>query len=470
MDPSRSLPFEPVFTAAVTLVLLLLPPVKSSRVAIHGVSPSLLSLPRALPITTSSANKTARPQQQQEAEKTMSGTGTLSRAAVADTTVAPAPVPVSTMAACHYCGDTPAVVYCRADAAGLCLPCDRHVHGANTVSSRHARAPLCAACRAAGASVRRGGAARFLCSDCDFDENRRSAAAQGGEPPLLHDRGTVEGYTGCPSVGDLAVILGVVVHGDKAAADEGWWPVWQERRVLTFDDVIVATTSCHGLQPLLTSSSPKSRSSPCGELDSEVLRQLGELVKSEAAAAYVEAKPAGDPLPPWASSDFGFGHGDFRAIGAEAVSKEAASIDEPRQNHEAWIAADLNTPPDARGAAALEQVPASSPAEPSLSAFVEMADVCPGMSRSRSSSVDVSQDQASAPAAVPTSPAPDDQAVQPRSSGYDVAYPDRRTVISRYKEKRKNRIFGKQIRYESRKARADGRLRVKGRFAKSSEI
>jgi hypothetical protein len=29
--------------------------------------------------------------------------------------------------------------------------------------------------------------------------------------------------------------------------------------------------------------------------------------------------------------------------------------------------------------------------------------------------------------------------------------------------------FDKQIRYESRKARADGRLRIKGRFAKSGE-
>jgi hypothetical protein len=30
------------------------------------------------------------------------------------------------------------------------------------------------------------------------------------------------------------------------------------------------------------------------------------------------------------------------------------------------------------------------------------------------------------------------------------------------------RRFGKQIRYESRKARADGSLRIKGRFAKAA--
>uniref|UniRef100_A0ACD5WR89 Uncharacterized protein n=1 Tax=Avena sativa TaxID=4498 RepID=A0ACD5WR89_AVESA len=421
---------------------------------------SLLSLPRAVPITAATT-QTAR-QVEEEAEKAMSGVGTVSGAVVADTTVdvvagaAPAP----TMAPCYFCGDTPAVVYCRADAAGLCLPCDRHVHGANTVSSRHARAPLCAACRAAGASVRRG-AARFLCSDCDFDENR-CGAGQDGEPPplLLHDRGTVEGYTGCPSVGELAAILGVIVHGlggEKAVADEAWWAVWEEPRVLSFEDVIVPTTSCHGLQPLLTSSSPKSRSPPCGELDGEVLRQLGELAKSEAAAAYVEAEPAGHLLPPWASSGYGFGHGGFGDLGTEAVSEEAASITVPHQHHEdqAW---------DRSSGVLLP--------EPSLSSFVEIAEVCPALSRVDVASGGQHDHHPSSPAATAT-PAPEAEAaqLQPKiGGGYDVAYPDRSMVISRYKEKRKNRIFGKQIRYESRKARADGRLRVKGRFAKSGEI
>uniref|UniRef100_A0ACD5Z1C9 Uncharacterized protein n=1 Tax=Avena sativa TaxID=4498 RepID=A0ACD5Z1C9_AVESA len=408
---------------------------------------SLLSLPRAVPITAAT-NKTAR-QVAEEAEKAMSGIGTVSGAVVADTTVdvvagaAPAP----TMAPCYFCGDTPAVVYCRADAAGLCLPCDRHVHGANTVSSRHARAPLCAACRAAGASVRRG-AARFLCSDCDFDENRRGAGQDGVPPPLLlHDRGTVEGYTGCPSVGELAAILGVVVHGlggEKAVADEGWWAVWEEPRVLSFEDVIVPTTSCHGLQPLLTSStSPKSRSPSCGELDGEVLRQLGELAKSEAAAAYVEAEPAGHLLPPWASSGYGFGHGGFGDLGTEAVSEEAASITVPRQHHEdqAWDRSGGVLLPEKR-----EQAPASSPAEPSLSSFVEIAEVCPALSRSSSCSVDVASGvqhdhHPSSPAAAAPAPEAEAAQLQPKiGGGYDVAYPDRSMVISRYKEKRKNRM------------------------------
>ncbi|KAL6896558.1 hypothetical protein ACP4OV_007130 [Aristida adscensionis] len=362
---------------------------------------------------------------------------------------------------CDFCAGLPAVVYCRADAARLCLPCDRHVHGANTVSSRHARAPLCAACRAAAAAFRRGGG--FLCGNCDFDRRRR-----GGEP-LQHDRGAVEGYTGCPTIAELAVALGVGGGWEKAAAGDGWWPApWEEPRVLRLEDVIVPTTSCHGLQPLLTtpSSSPKNRSSG-GELNGEVIRQLGELARAEAVATYPEA--AGDEqLPSWASSEYAIGHSGLGALGMDACH-DAASMAVPSCEHEAWIAPDCDDdePTDACKQTAEAPAPARSPAEPSLSSFVDMSEICPGISHSHGGSVDVDNNGGGGtpdPAATPSPAVP----APGKKGGYNVTYPDRSTVISRYKEKRKNRKFDKQIRYESRKARADGRLRIKGRFAKSS--
>jgi hypothetical protein len=249
--------------------------------------------------------------------------------------------------ACDFCAGLPAVVYCRADSARLCLPCDRHVHGANTVSTRHARAPLCAACRAAAAAFfRRGGV--LLCADCDFEEGFR--LRRDGDPPL-HDRGAVEVYVGCPSIADLAAALGVG-GGEKAAAvagDRWWWPAWEEPQVLRLEDVIVPTTSCHGLQPLLTPSSPKvaiflagtppllftvrkekfflvwsliadvvrkNRSSG-GKLAEEVIRQLGELTKSEAAEA--------EQFPSWAPSEYAIGDGDLGAFG-NGNCNEAASM------------------------------------------------------------------------------------------------------------------------------------------------
>ncbi|XP_075518147.1 zinc finger protein CONSTANS-LIKE 3-like [Primulina tabacum] len=47
---------------------------------------------------------------------------------------------------------------------------------------------------------------------------------------------------------------------------------------------------------------------------------------------------------------------------------------------------------------------------------------------------------------------------------------EREATVSRYREKRKNRRFEKTIRYSSRKAYAETRPRIKGRFAKRSEL
>lgn len=47
---------------------------------------------------------------------------------------------------------------------------------------------------------------------------------------------------------------------------------------------------------------------------------------------------------------------------------------------------------------------------------------------------------------------------------------DREARVLRYREKRKNRKFEKTIRYASRKAYAEMRPRIKGRFAKRTDI
>lgn len=47
---------------------------------------------------------------------------------------------------------------------------------------------------------------------------------------------------------------------------------------------------------------------------------------------------------------------------------------------------------------------------------------------------------------------------------------NRGNAMLRYKEKKKTRRYDKHIRYESRKARADTRKRVKGRFVKATEV
>ncbi|KAK3151619.1 hypothetical protein QOZ80_3AG0248220 [Eleusine coracana subsp. coracana] len=368
-------------------------------------------------------------------------------------------------ASCDYCGGpAAAAVYCRADAARLCLPCDRHVHGANGVCSRHARAPLCADCRAAGAVFRRASSSSaggvFLCSDCDFGRHR------GDQPPAapLHDRCAVQPYTGCPPAGELAALLGVPLFHKPVGADggggDGWWNIWEEPQVLSLEDLIVPTTPCHGFQPLLQPSSPKNRSISSDEnMSHEILRQLGELaeadggVQAPAPPVHDETERTGEQLPSWAPPpQYNFGTEN---------THDAVTMPTPVFENGNWNSSDYQ---DLSGACKVElsydQTPLNS-AEACLSSFVHMSEICPSMSNG--SSMEDNQ-QANSGTGVPV------QAV-PKMGSFDVVpCPDRGSVISRYKEKRKTRRFDKQVRYESRKVRADGRLRIKGRFAKAKQI
>ena len=70
-----------------------------------------------------------------------------------------------------------------------------------------------------------------------------------------------------------------------------------------------------------------------GKLNEEVIRQLRDLAKSEAAAGYTEAEPADDDgvrLPSsWVSSEYcatGTGHGGFEAFNPEEACLEAATM------------------------------------------------------------------------------------------------------------------------------------------------
>ncbi|KAG6748508.1 hypothetical protein POTOM_048434 [Populus tomentosa] len=64
------------------------------------------------------------------------------------------------------------------------------------------------------------------------------------------------------------------------------------------------------------------------------------------------------------------------------------------------------------------------------------------------------------PSTIGTSPA------LPNVGTHELSSQERDSAISRYKEKKQTRRYDKRIRYESRKVRADSRIRIKGRFAK----
>lgn len=99
---------------------------------------------------------------------------------------------------CDFCGEQRSVIYCRSDAAALCLSCDRIVHSANALSRRHSRTLLCDRCSTQPAFVRCIEESVSLCQNCDWNEHGGSAVAKG------HKRETINCYIGCPSAAELS--------------------------------------------------------------------------------------------------------------------------------------------------------------------------------------------------------------------------------------------------------------------------
>ncbi|KAL8549542.1 hypothetical protein ACS0TY_008394 [Phlomoides rotata] len=99
---------------------------------------------------------------------------------------------------CEFCKALSPAVYCKSDAALLCLSCDAKVHSANALSFRHPRTLVCDSCRYRPSLVRCLDHEMFMCQGCDA-----------GHHALLHHRRKVVGcYVGCPSAKDLAQLWG----------------------------------------------------------------------------------------------------------------------------------------------------------------------------------------------------------------------------------------------------------------------
>ncbi|XP_076881235.1 zinc finger protein CONSTANS-LIKE 15-like [Bidens hawaiensis] len=104
---------------------------------------------------------------------------------------------------CDFCNEKPAVLYCKADSAKLCLFCDSAVHSANALSLKHVRSQICDNCGSDAVSVACSTENLLLCTACDHDFHADSS---------YHARYPVDEITGCPSVTELASIWGFTLN------------------------------------------------------------------------------------------------------------------------------------------------------------------------------------------------------------------------------------------------------------------
>ncbi|XP_042520335.1 zinc finger protein CONSTANS-LIKE 10-like [Macadamia integrifolia] len=113
---------------------------------------------------------------------------------------------------CDFCGEQRSMVYCRSDAACLCLACDRNVHSANALSKRHSRTLLCERCYSQSAIVRCLEENISLCQNCDWNGHGSSSLGS------AHKRQTINCYSGCPSAAETSRIWSFV--RDSPSADD----------------------------------------------------------------------------------------------------------------------------------------------------------------------------------------------------------------------------------------------------------
>ena len=111
---------------------------------------------------------------------------------------------------CDFCGEQRSMVYCRSDAACLCLSCDRNVHSANALSKRHSRTLLCERCNSQPALVRCAEEKLSLCQNCDWTGHGASTSTSS------HKRQTINCYSGCPSAAELSSIWSFVLDSPSA--------------------------------------------------------------------------------------------------------------------------------------------------------------------------------------------------------------------------------------------------------------
>ncbi|XP_061369366.1 zinc finger protein CONSTANS-LIKE 13 [Gastrolobium bilobum] len=335
---------------------------------------------------------------------------------------------------CDYCGHTTAVLYCRADSAKLCLSCDREVHSTNQLFSKHTRTLLCDVCDDSPATILCSAESSVLCQNCDWEKHNLS----------LHERRPLEGFTGCPSVTEILTIMGFQDMGKKSllssdergvsgdgflgyAIEEGISDlfVWDAPSFVSLDDLISSSASSHNYHAMEVPPLPKNRKAACGRRREEILGQLRELAKSEPL----------DPDPHVQSEKLSSGF--ERDMEADLFPSHECHRESSEPMYQV-------VPPDTSLRAYTDEIPVKY----STSAIEETHNY----------GNNVEQPSNSLKC--------ETLSITPKAAPCELTSQERDSALLRYKQKKKTRRYDNRIRYESRKVRAESRIRVKGRFAK----
>ncbi|XP_062233041.1 zinc finger protein CONSTANS-LIKE 9-like isoform X1 [Phragmites australis] len=394
-------------------------------------------------------------------------------------------------ALCDFCGEQRSMVYCRSDAASLCLSCDRNVHSANALSRRHTRTLLCDRCASQPAMVHCLVENASLCQNCDWNGHSAGSSAAG------HKRQTINCYSGCPSSAELSRIWSFVSDIPNVAPE----PNCEEGiSMMSISDSGVSNQdNAAGDNSLLdiASATLMSDLDTCDRLKSLVGSSSGAgvnllpLATDQTAGSMYSTTPKVVPYTPdkdmfskdsiyedFCVDDVDLAFENYEELfGTSHIQTEQlfddAGIDSYFEMREAW-AGNADEQPKPKQPATSNAVSADSGmSNPGVKGD---SSVCIPARHARSSlslSFSGLTGESSAgdhqDCVVSSLLLMGEPPWHPPGPEGSFAGASRDSAISRYKEKKKRRKFDKKIRYASRKARADVRKRVKGRFVKAGE-
>ncbi|KAJ4831109.1 Zinc finger protein CONSTANS-LIKE 9 [Turnera subulata] len=397
---------------------------------------------------------------------------------------------------CDFCGEQRSMVYCRSDQACLCLSCDRNVHSANALSKRHSRTLVCERCNSQPAFVRCAEEKVSLCQNCDWMGHGASTSAS------THKRQTINCYSGCPSATELSSIWSFVL-----------------------DSPSVGESACEqelGLMSIAENSTTSTWGPPDNSMGQNLSGggKVGEGAKSNVWVG-TSSTPQLSSAPnnveqPGGSTNAALSKLYCPGTKCPAVCEDADlcdfnmdEVDLNLENYEELFGVALNNSEEflqsggMDGLFGMKDVSASdsncqgaaAAAEGSSVGLVNAIQPACSNAASADSMMSTKTDSILCFTSRPAHSNLSFSGITGESSAGDYqdcgasslllmgeppwcppcpenSFPsaaNRSDAVMRYKEKKKTRKFEKRVRYASRKARADVRRRVKGRFVKAGD-
>ncbi|XP_076908626.1 zinc finger protein CONSTANS-LIKE 9-like isoform X1 [Bidens hawaiensis] len=375
---------------------------------------------------------------------------------------------------CDHCGDARSMVYCRSDAAYLCLSCDRVVHSANALSKRHSRALVCDRCNSQPALVRCIEEKVSLCQNCDWVGHNGSTK---------HTKQTLNCYSGCPSAEELSSIWLFMSGSDSGFVNGS--ACEQEMGSMSIAD---NNNNNNNNQDLLASGNNSNiwtgPTSVHVDTRPQIVQQVGPVCSSASKVSHSGTK---DPEPVVGDDGFyadfsmdevdlsienyeelfGVGHNDPKHLFAkDGIDSLFGGAESSYVGKESSTGHANQAQPACSNAASADSL-MSCKTEPNHGYARQHSNISFSSLTGESTANDYQDCGASS---MFLSGEPPWYNSGP-GLAHDLASPSgsRSDAVQRYKEKKKMRKFDKRVRYATRKERADVRKRVKGRFVKAGD-